>query len=109
MDFKVLRALVAAYIDDNCATNDYSGDLLRLRDTLQELADEVNDTYMDRPQLYTHTCEGFGDMSSCGVRFSILTTPREDRRPETCVECYEKDTGHTSVLREPRYDYKRGV
>jgi hypothetical protein len=69
MDFKVLRALVAAYIDDDCSTNDYTGDLLRLRDTLRDLADKVNDTYMNTPRLERYTC------SECRTPFSIVETP----------------------------------
>ena len=93
-----LRKLVRSYTDNACSTSD----LLVLRDDLRQLADMVNDTYMNTRQLYETTC------TECRVQFSILDTRKEDRRPSTCVECYEKTSPtHTSILREPEYAYTR--
>lgn len=100
MEFLTLKDTIRATITTASTIN--ASDLLTLRDMLRDMAGVCNDTYMDTPYLYTHTCE-------CGTRFSILDTPREDRRPETCVECYEKCARPcASGLRDPKYDYKSG-
>ena len=92
-----LRRLVLSYMDNACSASD----LLVLRDDLRKLADMVNDTYMNTPQVYETTC------TECRVQFSILDTPKEDRSPSTCVECWEGGGGGQSVLREPKYAYTR--
>jgi len=89
-----LKRYVAAIMDSQAV------DLLTLRDDLRKLADIVLDTYMT-PQLYKHTC------MECRVEFSIMCSPKEDRRPDTCVECYEGDGKVQSILREPKYEYTR--
>lgn len=98
MKFQLLTDHIQLYIDA-CVN---PSDLLVLRDMLRDLGDKANNTYMDTPRTYTANC------SECRVRFSIQDTPREDRRPDTCVECYEKGShGRTSGLREAKYDYQR--
>ncbi len=77
MDFKKryeLRKLVRSYMDNACSASD----LLVLRDDLRKLADMVNDTYMNTPQVYETTC------TECRVQFSI----HESERIAECPEKY---------------------
>lgn len=90
-----LKRYVAAIMDSQAV------DLLTLRDDLYHLANSVNDTYMNTPQLYRHTC------MECRVEFSIMCSHKEDRRPDTCAECYEGNGKVQSILREPKYEYTR--
>jgi len=91
-----LHRLVHAYMDSQQV------DLLTLRDELDKLSTEVNDRHMNTPVIERYTC------FECKMRFSIVETPKENRCPDTCAECYEKSSrGQISSLREPKYEYKR--
>jgi hypothetical protein len=100
MKFTVLQDLIQTYKDAIVKQSDSSDLLLLLRDTLRQLAEDVNDTYMDLPQPYTGAC------SSCGVCFTYDMSSREDRHPDTCVECWEKIMPGRSVFRLAKYAYK---
>lgn len=94
MDLKAISTLIAE--------TSAPSDLLKLRDSLRELADRCNEKYRDTPQPYEHTC------ADCGQAFAILDTPRERRQPDTCIECYEKASGNVSCLRDAKYVYRKG-
>lgn len=90
---ETIAALIAATTDPS--------ELLDLRDELRLGAETCNDKYRDTPHLWKQTCY------LCGSEFSIMVTPREDRCPETCVECYEKEGKHSCLRDDPKYQYTK--